>query len=356
MEKLQGFENSNQEYSEKEFREQGTDALLRFLDTAENAKFLHDKKFEEIFADEESKRDFVDNLEIEEFIELLNTFNGILRNKEKEEWRMDGETVALVGFVDGAIPPQHEDKPELLAKVLSVAKEMNQNKKDLKDIALLFSSSINAIHSYADGNGRTSRLIYSLFTQDFNDETKKELKEVLLEGGREKININPGFIEGEIEDLVGIKEPNISKGEIAQFWRDDKVGKRKDIKFNQEINKADKELFFNRLDKDNEYFFWSVVKYLQDNSDINREKCLKEIPNSSNNAMAIPISILSKSLDNEKLNKIFQNYRDLKKEYVEKLIDSIANPDKKEYQIEIKGQKISIKDYFESKIKEEQER
>ena len=80
MEKLQGFENLDQnkvEYSEKEFREQQADVLLQFLDTAEGMDFLHNKKFEEIFSSEENKRDFIDNLEIEEFIELLNTFNGM---------------------------------------------------------------------------------------------------------------------------------------------------------------------------------------------------------------------------------------------------------------------------------------
>ena len=356
MEKLQGFDNFNQdktEYSEREFREQRADALLRFLDDEENIEFLHNKKFEEIFSNEENKRDFIDNLETEEFIELLNTFNGLLRNKEKEDWRMDGETVELVGFVDGAVPPQHEDKSELLAKVLSVAKEMNQNKRDLKDIALLISSSINAIHSYADGNGRTSRLIYLLFTQDFDDETKMELKEVLLEYGSDKININPGLVGCEIDDLIkseiGLKDPRTNKNQIVRFWYN---GDKKNIKFNQEISEKDKELFFNFLDKDKEYFFYSVVKYLQDNPDIDREKYFKKLPNDPNNGIVIPVSILSKSLDQEQLDQIFQNYRNLKKEYVEKLIDSIANPDKEEYQIEIKGQKISMKDYFENEIEE----
>ena len=366
MEKLQGFENFNQdktEYSEQEFREQRADALLRFLDDEENIEFLHNKKFEEIFANETSKRDFIDNLETEEFIELLNTFNGILRNKKKEDWKMDGETVEVGGNVFTGIEyiaPRHEDKPELLAKVLSVAKEMNQNERDLKDIALLISSSINAIHSYADGNGRTSRLIYSLFTQDFDDEIKMELKEILSEYGNEKININPASVGRKIDNLikseVGLKDPFTNKDEIARFGRDYKRRGRKNIEFNQEISEADKKSFFNLLDRDEDYFFYSVIKYLQDNPEIDKEKYLKKIPDDPNNTTEIPIGDLSKNLKQEQLSQIFQNYRYLKKEKVKKLIDCIANPDKEEYQIEIKGQKISMKDYFESEIKEEQER
>ena len=359
FENPRGFENPNSNQNGAEDREQRADEILRFLDTAEN-EFLHSQKFEEIFSNEENKRKFIENLSDEEFSELLNSINGILRGKEKEDWKMDGETVALIGAVEDHVPPRQKDKPELLTKVLSAAKEMNQNKRDLKDIALLFSSSINAIHPYLDGNGRTSRLIYLLLTKDFKkDETKMELKEVLSKYGSDKININPGFIGCEIDSLIeneiGIKDLEINKDNIRRFSRKGLVGDRQDIESNQEISETDKKLFFDFLNKDYEYFFWSVFEYLQDNPDVNKEKYLKKIPNDTNHTVAISISILSKDLDNKIWNKIFQNYKNLKKRYVEKLIDCIANPNKEEYQIKIKGQKTSLKDCFENKIKEEQE-
>jgi len=66
--------------------------------------------------------------------------------------------------------------------------------------------------------------------------------------------------------------------------------------------------------------------------------------------------LLAKNLTSENLNEILKNYRGLKREYVEKLIDSIAHPEKNEYQFEYNGQKISLKNYFELRIKEEAER
>jgi hypothetical protein len=61
-------------------------------------------------------------------------------------------------------------------------------------------------------------------------------------------------------------------------------------------------------------------------------------------------------LDSEGVDEILVNYRNLKKEYVEKLIGCIADPNNEEYQIEIEGQKIPLKTYFENRIKNEQKK
>ena len=45
---------------------------------------------------------------------------------------------------------------------------MNREGREFKDIALLISSSINAIHPYLDANGRMSRVIYVLLTNSSN--------------------------------------------------------------------------------------------------------------------------------------------------------------------------------------------
>lgn len=355
MEELRGFENPSQDKNEN--REQRADVLLRFLKTAENIEPLHGQKFEAVFSDEQHKREFIESLSAEEFAELLNGVNGILRNKAKEEWGMDGENVALdsVFWGTGYVPPRQEDKPELLAKTLSAAKEINQDNKSLEDIALLISSSLNAIHPYLDGNGRTSRLIYLLLTKDFNAETKNELQEVLSEHGMNiKVNIDPGLIQSEIDDLVekevGVENPEINKDNITNLFSG---LAKKEIEFKQEISKEDKDLFLKFCQKDSDYLFWGVFEFLRDNPNFNNEeKCLKRLPDRT----AILVNVLSKNLSQEQLSQILQNYRDLKKRYVEILINSIANPDDEEYQIDVGGQKIALKDYFESMLKEEQEK
>lgn len=65
-------------------RQKRSEVLLRFLNAAENIEPFRDKKFAEIFSDEEHKRAFISSLKMEEFTELLNGVNGILRGKKKK--------------------------------------------------------------------------------------------------------------------------------------------------------------------------------------------------------------------------------------------------------------------------------
>jgi hypothetical protein len=350
MEKFRGFETQNQEATEN--REQRAEVLLRFLNTAKNIEPFHGEKFEAIFSDEEHKRDFIENLSVEEFSQLLNGLNGVLRDKKKENWIMDGETVALESMFMGTgyVPPRQEDKPDLLAGVLETAKTMSQEGKNMEDIAMLVSSSLNAIHPYLDANGRTSRMIYLLLTKNLDDEGKKELRAVLSENGRDKVNIDPGLIQGEITDLIkkelGLNSKEILPETVVGLWRE-KTGE--DLEFRGDVDESQKKLFSELLKKDDEYFFFAVKQYL-DNSPEN--KYIRKFPRFSR----ILIENLVKDLDSEGVNEILVNYRNFKKEYVEKLIGCIADPNNEEYQIEIEGQKIPLKTYFENRIKNEQEK
>ena len=332
-------------------REKRSEVLLRFLRSAENILPFHGRKMEDIFSSEEEKRAFLENLQETEFVELLDGVNGILRGKKKDEWGMDGETVALEAVMTGIgyVPPRQEDKPELLTEVLYSIKEMSRDGKNLKDIGLLVSSSLNAIHPYLDANGRTSRLIYSLLTKDFNDETKTELQEVLGRDGRDKLDIDPGLVQGKIDDLIekeiGIKNPEVNTDKITNLF-----GAKRDFQFSEEISEEDKNLFGELLDKDDTYLFLSVFQYLQKQGD--KEKYLRKFPERA----AVPIELLSKNLTQEGLSQILQTYKELKKKYVETLIDSIAHPENEKYQIEHDGQQISLKDYFELRMKEKAEK
>lgn len=332
-------------------RDKRSEVLLRFLRSAENIEPFHGRKMEDVFSSEEEKRAFLENLQETEFAELLDGVNGILRGKKKDEWGMDGETVALEAVMTGIgyVPPRQEDKAELLAKVLASAKQMSQEGKSLKDIALLISSSLNAVHPYLDANGRTSRLIHTLLTKDFNDETKTELQEVLGRDGRDKLDIDPGLVQGKIDDLIekeiGVRDTEVNTNKITNLF-----GGKRDFQFSEEISEEDKNLFGELLEKDDSYLFLSVFQYLQNQSD--KEKYLRKFPERS----AVPIELLSKNLTREGLSQILQTYKELKKKYVETLIDSIAHPENEKYQIEHDGQKISLKVYFELRMKEKAEK
>lgn len=316
-------------------RARRSDVLSRFLRSAEDIEPLHGKTVPEVFSNEDEKRTFIENLKPDELFDVLNGVNGILREKN---------TLHGVLLGTGYVPPRHEDKPKLLSEVLSAAQEMSRNKRNLKDIALLFSSALNAIHPYADANGRTSRLIFLLLSEDFNNKTQSELSEVLGLYGREKIDVNPGraiyaAIEGCIEKDIGLQNPKINTDNITNLF-----GYKKDIEFSKEITDESQNLFTEIFEQDTHNLFLGVFQYLQTQKD--KEQYIRRFPQRS----AVPIKLLSKNITQEGLNQILQSYWNLKNKHIELLIDIIAHPEKEEYQIECEGKKISLKDYFELEI------
>lgn len=352
METLRGFENPNN--NEGENREEKAEILQRFLNVSKSIEPFHGQKLETIFSDEEHRREFIENLNAEEFTQLLEGLNGILRNKKKEDWKMDGQNVGVGGNIFTGleyISPRQEDKPELLEKLLSAVKRMNETGRDLKDVALIVSATINAIHPFLDGNGRTSRFIYSILTTGFNQEQIKRVlsKSATFDGA--EINVDPGLIKTKINDLVkaelGIDNPEINKDKILGILRGGD-----EIEFKEEIDEKQKELFLNLYSIDTNYLLWGIFKFIQENPDLKKEQYIEQRQGGS----VILASSLTKNLSQEQLNQILLNYRFLKKKYVEKLIGSIANPDDEEYQIDIDKQKIPLKTYFENRIKEEQEK
>ncbi|MFH1089546.1 MAG: Fic family protein [Candidatus Uhrbacteria bacterium] len=338
-----------QNQSEAGMREQRAEVLLWFLRTAE--------KKEAIFSDEQHKRQFVENLTAEGFLQFLNGINGILRGKKKTDWQMDGETVAVVqmifgvGFSNELIPPAYEDKPELLEKVLSTAKAMSRAGKSFEDIALVISAAINAVHPFNDGNGRTSRIVYQLLTKGFSEENKKELQAVLLEFGRDTVDINPGLIQVEINDLVkkevDVDNPEKNPENMTNLFS--QLNPR-EITFRQETDENIREIFLGLCRKEQRNLFLSVFLFFQNNPGLNRTDFIKEFPGRS----VILIEKLAENLNQEQFSQILQNYRNLKKRYVEILIEALAEPENEKYQIEIDGQKISLKTLFENRMKENQ--
>lgn len=272
---------------------------------------------------------------------------------------MDGKIVVLANALLGVVyvPPRQEDKPELLTEVLASVKQMNQDGKDMKDIAILVSSSLNAIHPYLDANGRTSRLIYSLLAKNFNKETKSELQQVLLEHGRDKININPEIIRDRIDFLIGKEVGANNPGGNTDY-----IGKRgRDIKFREKVDEGEKKLFLKLYEYDNQYLSWSAFKYLQNNPGIEKEKYLKRYSNrivfdKPCRVIVIVLDKLCRDLTPEGLTQILQIHGDLKKKYVKTLIDCVVHPEKKEYQIGLGDRKTTLKSYFENWIKEETEK
>ena len=227
---------------------------------------------------------------------------------------------------------------------------MNQEKRDLKDIALLVSASVNALHAYADGNGRTSRSLYLLLTKNFDDETKNEIKESLSDEGRDKIDINPLCIESELRGMIYERIMSKCLNSEADKRKNYPLSNciKRDLVFDKEINEKNKKIFLENFR--NDYFNLIINEFLRNNSNLDIEKYLENF----RDRKIILTDVFVKDLNSEKITQILQSWKNIRIEKVEKLIDCIANPEKPEYQIQHKGKQISLKDYFELKIKENQ--
>src|SRR5204863_10056658 len=98
-----------------ELRQRMAEKLLFFLNSAKRIKALEGKTVEEVLGTPEARCQFILHVAPDEYRELLDGINGILRNLEKEDWGMDGKTV-VIGNPDNPQWdfPEHDDKSDLL--------------------------------------------------------------------------------------------------------------------------------------------------------------------------------------------------------------------------------------------------
>lgn len=343
---------NQQKFLIKTEREQRADVFLRFLNNAENITAFKGQKFEATFSDDEHKKEFIENLSEEEFIELLNGINGIVRGKKKAEMNPDGKNVIITGSFGLTIfPPFQEDKPELLGEILAEAKGMLREGKDLKDVAMMVSASFVAIHPYADGNGRTSRLIYFLLANDLNDENKQQLHSLLLDEGRDKINTSPEVIEDQIAHLLK-KEAGVDpyNPEVTSDLNFDKSVK--EINFKTELKDDPKCGYLQSLyPDDHNYLFLAARKYLQNRGDADKYTVKNE------HGSQLSLHAVFQNADLQAINEIYENYRNYKKAYIKKMIDCLAHPEKPENQFtDSYGYEYPVKYLMEESIRKQEEK
>lgn len=327
--------------------------MVRFLDSAKNIEAFQEKKLEEVFENEQSKRDFLADLSREDFVTLISGINGILRGKKKEEWSMDGGAVALVPGAQNpdsaVIPPRAEDKPKLFEELHEGMKMMIEGNRDISDIALLLASGINEIHSYGDANGRTSRLIYTLLTENFDDVGKEKIRDVLGEYGSFHVDINPGFIGSERDDVIhreiGVDDLVRNPENVTNLFRNS----WEDMKFRDGVTDDMKE-FFKDIREDSIHRFYAAFQLISKLP--NKNSFLKAYDGRS----VILVEQLASELDKDQMSELVEGYWFLKKRKAEVLIDCIVHPDKLKYQIETEEGSMSLLEYFKLKIKKEQEK
>lgn len=347
-----------------QFRENRSEALFRLLDRSRNIDVLKGRKLEEVFSDEKSIRNFIEEVNPIEFIGILNGVNGILRGKEKMDWSMDGDGVEISGALQPSeyIPPRQEDKESILGELVVTAKQMSREGRSLEDIALLLGITINATHAYADGNGRTSRFVYFLTKEGYSAKSKAELAKALGEEGRGAVNPSSSFIRNEVEDRLlyaPLEDTEKNPLRITNVFPDLISS---EFIFAEGIPEAAKKEFLAINRRDGSYMKIAILEHVYRNG--NAEEYTKEFPAEQDGAVpeifrgahrVLILSRLTPTLSTPDIQNIINRYWQLKREFVEKIMDCIANPDKEENSVEIQGQRTKFIDRLKAEMKEDQE-
>ena len=165
------------------------------LDLARTVKIMQRLHAAEIFGTPEKSKIFLDSLDYDGFKKYLSFVNGVERNiPSAERGRVSNSRVrsesGLMGTEISYRPPHQNFRD----KLLKMAFEKAQNLDDPEMAGLTLGLSINAIHYFADGNGRTARITYALLSEGYDGSLEtQERYSSLLENtkGREVVNPNP---------------------------------------------------------------------------------------------------------------------------------------------------------------------
>ena len=164
-------------------------------------------KWKRIRTDEEKFKEFIKNLTPESFMEFIMTINKDLKRTNEEiisEGVIAGELVATTKSV----------REETINQLVDYLKQ----EPDMKEAATLIYCLIINFHMFSDGNGRTARFIYDLFSNKidesqfmyyFHDENnqhyegKKDFEQERGIVDLGEINwITNSFIESDIKDII----------------------------------------------------------------------------------------------------------------------------------------------------------
>lgn len=134
----------------------------------------------------------------ESFGNVLLHVNSIARGLNPEEHGFDGEGVQA-GTIGASIPPDQEDKITLLGELVSATQQhiVAQSEKGedpqtiMSELAVAIPTVVNKLHLFADGNGRTSRML-RMVLRDGDQLTPEKTEALVHKNGYEKYDTTPG--------------------------------------------------------------------------------------------------------------------------------------------------------------------
>lgn len=134
----------------------------------------------------------------ESFGNVLLRVNSTARGLSPKEHDFDGEGVQA-GTIGGSIPPDQEDKVLLLGELMSTCqqhiKAQTEKGEDpqtiMSELAVAIPTVVNKLHLFADGNGRTSRMLRMVML-DGDQITAEKVEALVHKNGYSKYDTTPG--------------------------------------------------------------------------------------------------------------------------------------------------------------------
>lgn len=116
---------------------------------------------------EEKFDEWIFDVSYDDFKNFVSRLNGIIRELPTNRRGIDGANTELSYGIQGVayLPPYPEQKDTLMKEAFDALKNLRDN----EDRATLLYYSIQAIHPFSDGNGRTGRLLYEIVDQEVLD-------------------------------------------------------------------------------------------------------------------------------------------------------------------------------------------
>jgi len=327
------FSNVSQEEFNNKKRPERADRVAEFLRKTAVFNYINN-----IFEKDEKPS-------FEEFKNFLIRINGIAREIPIKGRAFDGKLMSIQG-IGGAenLFPKDEDKEGLLKLAYSELVRTDRN-----DLKYSMPAIINAIHFFADGNGRTSRTLHQLLENyDSENEMIENLKIALGEDGRvDTPDINPSLIKNNVDEILFNKHDwNFSDSNFPDFV--EKIrryanAEEKQIDINHKNYKYTKEFFLIcKSTEDIKYISAALCAILKDN--------IGEILTQKYGGNDISPILAAKKISESEWQNILDLYWKLKKEYVEILIDVFAHPELHIINEEDES-KVTLKDEFIRRVK-----